>query len=176
MTGDVKAAVSSGSETAQAEAEETTSIVSRMTFSAPAAEVWKALIFYEQVEGRPPFYLRLLLPIPIRAEGQVSKVGDEATCLYEGGFLLKRITKIVHSETYEFEVAEQALSFGGGIRLSGGGYALRSLAGGGTEVAIETRYTSSKWPRYLWQPLEKTVCHWFHRYLLGSMRRQLEAG
>ena len=96
-----------------------------MIFAAPPERVWKGLVFYEELGGRPPWHLRLLLPVPIGTEGKVSAVGDEATCLYEGGHLLKRITRIEQGDLYEFEVAEQALSVGGGMRLSGGRYTLR---------------------------------------------------
>jgi hypothetical protein len=151
------------------------SIVTRMSFAASPAQVWKGLLFYEEIDRRPPVHLRLLLPVPIRTEGKVSEVGGEAMCLYEGGHLLKRVTRIEPGHFYEFEVAEQALSVGGGMRLSGGRYTLRELADGVTEVAVETRYLSTKWPRWFWRPLEKMVCHWFHRYLLRSMRRAIES-
>jgi len=61
------------------------------------------------------------------------------------------------------------------MRLSGGRYTLREPADGLTEVSVETRYVSTKWPRWFWRPLERLVCHWFHRYLLGSMRRKVES-
>ena len=151
------------------------SVVTSMIFAAPPERVWKGLVFYEELGGRPPLHLRLLLPVPIRNVGKVSDVGDEATCLYEGGHLLKRITRIEQGDLYEFEVAEQNLSVGGGMRLSGGRYRLRGLPDGQTELSVETRYLSRKWPRWFWKPLEKMVCHWFHRYLLGTMRRQIES-
>ena len=175
MTQEMKAAVADDlSEPANA-ATQPVSVVTRMVFTAPPERVWKGLVFYEELGGRPPLHLRLLLPVPIRNEGKVSDVGDEATCLYEGGHLLKRITKIEKGDLYEFEVAEQALSVGGGMRLSGGRYTLRGLSDGQTEVSVETRYLSRKWPRWFWKPLEKMVCHMFHRYLLGTMRRQIES-
>ena len=65
------------------------SVVTKMVFAAPPAQVWDGLVFYEELGGRPPWHLRLLLPVPIRTEGKVSAVGDEATCLYEGGHLLQ---------------------------------------------------------------------------------------
>ena len=175
MTQEMKAAVADDlSEPANA-ATQPVSVVTRMVFTAPPERVWKGLVFYEELGERPPLHLRLLLPVPIRNEGKVSDVGDEATCLYEGGHLLKRITKIEKGDLYEFEVAEQALSVGGGMRLSGGRYTLRGLSDGQTEVSVETRYLSRKWPRWFWKPLEKMVCHMFHRYLLGTMRRQIES-
>jgi len=150
-------------------------IVTRMDFAASPAQVWEGLVLYEEIGERPPLHLRLLLPVPIRSEGEISEVGDEAKCLYEGGHLLKRIMRIERGGLYEFEIAEQALSVGGGMRLSGGCYTLRERPDGRTDVAIETRYVSSRWPRWFWRPLESMVCHWFHRYLLGSMRRKIES-
>ena len=175
MTHEMKAAVREELGDSIAVAALPASVVTSMTFAAPPADVWEGLLFYEEIGGRPPTHLRLLLPVPIRTEGKVSEVGGEAMCLYEGGHLLKRVTRIERGHFYEFEVAEQSLSVGGGMRLSGGRYTLRELPDGQTEVAVETRYLSAKWPRWFWRPLERLVCHWFHRYLLGSMRRTIES-
>ena len=175
MTHEMKAAVTEELGDSMAVAALPASVVTSMTFAASPADVWEGLLFYEEIGGRPPTHLRLLLPVPIRTEGKVSEVGGEAMCLYEGGHLLKRVTRIEPGQFYEFEVAEQALSVGGGMRLSGGRYTLRELADGLTEVAVETRYVSTKWPRWFWRPLERLVCHWFHRYLLSSMRRAIES-
>jgi hypothetical protein len=153
----------------------TTTIVTRMTFAASPETAWKALMFYEQIEERPPLPLRLLLPVPIRTEGRKSEVGDEALCVYEGGHLVKRVTEVDPGRSYGFEVATQELAVGGGARLSGGGYTLRPLAGGRTEVELATRYTCARRPRWLWRPIEAFVCHMFHRHILGAMRRDAEA-
>lgn len=150
-------------------------VVTRMVFNAPGSEVWKGLLFYEDLDQRPPLHLRLLLPVPIRTEGRISGVGSEVMCIYEGGHLLKRITKIEPRELYEFEVAEQDLSVGGGMRLCGGRYGLHQLSDGRTEVSVSTRYVSNKRPRWLWAILEAMVCHSFHRHILRSMRRAIES-
>jgi hypothetical protein len=152
-----------------------TSVVTRMNIAAPPDEVWRGLMFYEQIEEPPPLHLRLLLPMPIRTHGSKSAIGDEAMCLYEGGHLLKRVTQIDPCRQYGFEVVEQNLAVGGGLILSGGCYTLRELPGGRTEVAVTTRYVSPKRPGWMWKPIEATVCHLFHRHLLGAMRRKIEA-
>ena len=150
-------------------------IKTRMTITTSRDKVWDGLLFYEEIGGRPPAHLRLLLPVPIRTEGKVSEVGSETMCWYEDGHLLKRITRVEPGQLYEFEIAEQSVSVGGRMRLSGGGYSLRELPYGTTEVAVETCYSSTRWPRWFWRPLEGMVCHSFHRYLLGSIRRKIEA-
>jgi hypothetical protein len=47
---------------------------------------------------------------------------------------------------------------------------------GTTVVTASTRYTSARRPRWLWQPVEATVCHAFHRHILRAIRRAVEAG
>jgi len=164
------------SSAAIAMARPSTSILTRMKFAASPERVWGGLMFYEQIEERPPLYLRLLLPVPIATEGSKSKVGDDVRCSYKGGHLLKRITRIDPGRHYGFEVVEQNLAVRGGLTLSGGCYTLRALPGGGTQVAVTTRYVSLRRPSWLWKPIEAAVCHMFHRHLLAAMRRKVEAG
>jgi len=149
-------------------------VATQMTFAASSAQAWDGLMFFEEIAERPPLHLRLMLPSPIRTEGRKSLVGDEARCVYQGGHLVKRITRIDRGLDYQFEVIEQVLAVGGGMRLAGGGYTLRPIAAGRTEVTLATRYVSLRWPRWLWQPIERIVCHSFHRHILSAMRRKLE--
>ena len=87
---------------------------------------------------------------------------------------MKRVTEVIPEKRYAFEITEQALGIGSGMQLSGGAYTLTPRAGG-TEVGLVTRYTSHKRPRWLWQPIEETVCHSFHRHILRAMKRGVEA-
>jgi hypothetical protein len=175
MTHELKATATEEAGDSASVARQPTSITTGMTFATSTDKVWEGLLFYEEIDGQPPAYLRLLLPIPVRTEGKISEVGSEVMCLYEGGHLLKRITRIEAERFYEFEVAEQSVSVGGSMLLCCGGYTLRELSDGATEVVVETRYISNKWPRWFWRPLEGIVCHCFHRYLLISMRHKIES-
>jgi hypothetical protein len=152
-----------------------TSILTRMAFSAPPDRVWSGLMFYEQIDERPPLHLRLLLPVPIGTEKANPVVGTRVRCSYEGGHLVKRITEIDPRRHYGFDVVEQTLAIGGCLTLSGGGYSLRELPGGHTEVAVTTRYTGGRRPGWFWKPIEAAVCHLFHHHLLAAMRRKVES-
>ena len=70
-------------------AQEATSILTRMKFAASPERVWNGLMFYEQIDERPPLHLRLLLPVPIGTEKTNSKVGARVRCSYEGGHLVE---------------------------------------------------------------------------------------
>jgi hypothetical protein len=150
-------------------------VATQMTFIASPDEVWRRLMFYEQIEPRPPIHLRLLLPEPIRALGRKSTVGDVAQCLYHGGHLIKRVTQIDPGRRYAFEVDEQALDIRGGVKLSGGEYRLEELERDRTQVTLTTRYLSPRRPRWFWTPIEAAVCHSFHRHILRAMRRNAES-
>lgn len=150
-----------------------TSIVTLMEFPASPEHTWSGLIYYEQIAERSPLFLRLFLPQPIRTEGRKWAVGDETHCLYERGHLVKRVTQIETGRLYCFDVIEQDLALGGGIRLLGGSYTLRGIGERHTEVALETRYVSSRRPIWLSRSIEAAVCHAFHRHMLRTMRRKL---
>ena len=157
-------------------AERHSTIETRMKFATSPEQVWTGLMFYEQIEERPPLHQRLFLPMPIGTEGSKSNVGDKVRCSYASGHLVKCITQVDLGRRYAFEVVEQNLAISGGLTLSGGSYALSVLSDGGTEVAVTTRYFSLRRPRWLWKPIEAAGCHIFHRHLLSAMRRKIESG
>ncbi len=141
---------------------------------ATSDRVWRALLFYEQLESAPPLLLRLLLPVPLGTTGTKEAVGDEARCLYRSGHLVKRVTGIEEGRRYQFAVVEQRLAIGGGVRLHGGSYALSPRGDGGTDLRALTRYTTARAPRWLWRRIEAAVCHAFHRHLLRAIARSAE--
>lgn len=151
------------------------SVQTTFVFNSSPEMVWNELIFYENIKKRKPFLFRLLLPIPIRNEGNVSIVGDETLCLYNGGHLRKRLTEIIENELYKFEITEQTLSIKLGIKLSGGFYKLQRLPNSKTEVTAVTNYSSLMLPRWFWKPIEISVCHWFHKYLLNSINKNIQS-
>jgi hypothetical protein len=153
---------------------EAATVTTRLSFASPIERVWEGLMFYEQLDERPPFYLRWLLPVPIRTEGRKSEVGDEALCLYEGGHLIKRVTQVEPGRLYAFAVIEQVLRVGGHMRLSNGSYELVAGRDGGTDVIAMTRYLSARRPRWLWRRIEARVCHLFHHHILRSMRAKID--
>jgi hypothetical protein len=149
-----------------------TTVITPMTVAGSPSQVWRSLMFYEQIDAPPPLLLRLLLPRPLRTEGSKAAVGDQATCLYEGGHLLKRVTEIDKHRLYAFSVVEQQLALGRGILLTGGTYEMRALPDNRTELKVTTHYLSRHKPRWLAEPVERFVCHMFHRHLLRSIRRK----
>jgi hypothetical protein len=154
--------------------ERSASISTESVFAATAAGTWDATVFYEDIEHPSPWLLRLVLPRPVRSEGPKDVVGSVVRCTYEAGHLLKRITEVEPARRLAFDVIEQELRFGRGIRLLGGVVAIDPLGEATTRVTLTTRYVSPLLrPERLWLAVEARVVHAFHRHMLEGMRRRV---
>ena len=149
-------------------------VVTAARLAAAPAEVFDRLLFFEEIRRRPPLLLGLLLPRPLCTDGPRTRAGDETSCLYQGGRLVKRTTRMVRPSTLEFEIVLQELPIRSGIRLVGGRYALAATSDGSTDIEIETRYEGGARPRRLWRRIEAAVAHAFHRHLIGAIEDELK--
>ena len=155
-----------------------------MKFGTSPEQAWGGLMFYEQIDRPPPLHLRLLLPMPVATAKTQSSVGDEVRCLYHGGHLLKRITRIDVGRHYEFEVIEQNLVIGGGLALIPSNVKIGAV-GASIDVLTVRNITaayvgagatvSAGRNAWLWKPIEQAVCHMFHRHLLAAIRSKVES-
>lgn len=140
-------------------------------FEAPPEEVWRSMLFYEEVPYRPMRLLRLFLPTPIRTDGAKTCVGATIRCTYDGGYLEKRITTAEPGRSLSFEVLVQELGIEDCISMGGGSYELQSDGdGGGSGVALTTHYRGHLRPRWLWRPFERYLAHRLHHHILEGMR------
>ena len=144
-------------------------------FQATPEEVWQGILFYEEVPRRPPWFLRIFLPRPIRTDGEKMRVGAIVLCAYDGGHLLKRITAVEPARLVRFDVLEQRLGVEDCVSMSRGSYAIRA-AEDGSEIVLTTHYRGHLRPRRLWRPLERSLAHRLHRHILDGMRATLAAG
>ncbi|HEX5719268.1 MAG TPA: hypothetical protein VF179_24110 [Thermoanaerobaculia bacterium] len=144
-------------------------ISTEASFHLPAGEVCNRILLYEEVPGRPGLFLRLLLPLPIRSEGNKSETGALVRCVYSGGHLVKRITDVQAGRLVEFEVLEQELGIEGFATLEGGSYRILER-GASSEVILTTRYCGHLRPRWFWRTLERLFARGVHDRILQGMR------
>lgn len=131
--------------------------------------VWRSMVTYEEVEVPPPLLLTLLLPAPVRTEGDKRIRGAHVECIYRSGSLVKRMTAVEPPARMEFDVLDQELGIEDCARAISGGYRI-TASGSGSRVALTTRYLASLHPRWLWRPVEHYLAHRLHRHVLGGMR------
>jgi hypothetical protein len=147
-------------------------VSTRFELSAPPEAVWQCLMFYEDVPRRPWPLLRLLLPQPLKSEKDKLSAGSAVRCHYDHGFLLKRINEVEPGRLLSFEVVEQRLGIERFARACRGSYELER-ARSGTSLLLTTVYQAWLWPRFLWRPLERYLCHRVHLHILLGMRERL---
>jgi hypothetical protein len=144
-------------------------VTTRARFAADPESVWNRILFYEEVPGPPPLLLRILLTCPRRTEGDKTVIGSRVRCVYNSGYLIKRITALEPRREMRFEVIEQKLGIERCVIATGGSYEIRSC-NDGADVALTTHYLSRLRPRSLWRPLEKSVARRLHWHILNGMR------
>lgn len=143
-------------------------VATQICINGRPEQVWNHLLFYEEVPGRPPFLLRALLPHPVRTEGVKNRVGSSVRCVYRGGDLVKRITRVEPEHLLQFEVVEQRLGIESCVLTLGGSYLIHAC-GAATEVTVITNYYAYLRPRSLWRPLEAFLVRQLHRHILGAV-------
>lgn len=149
-------------------------VQTRVHFRASPEEVWRGMLFYEEVPRRPMPLLRAFLPLPISTSGEKTRVGSLIACNYDGGSLEKCITGVDPARSVRFEVRVQKLGIEDCITMTGGSYELRAVDEG-TEVVLTTGYHGHLRPRWLWRPFERYLAHRLHRHILDGMQQILEA-
>ena len=152
---------------------ELSTVRTELTVDATPQEAYRAVIFYEEVRHTPPWLLRLGLPRPLRSEGDKSEVGQIVRCVYDRGYLVKRISERVENRRLAFEVIEQQLHFERDVQLTGGSFDILPLGNGRTKILLTTHYRRMLRPGWIWRPLEHQVVHTLHEHVLEGMRREL---
>jgi hypothetical protein len=149
------------------------SVKTVVRFEASPEAVWQGMLFYEEVPRRPTPLLRMFLPLPLRTEGDKTRVGATIACTYESGYLEKRITAAEPGRFVRFDVLVQELGIEDCISMGEGSYDIRSETEG-SEVVLTTRYRGHLRPRWMWRPFERFLAHRLHHHILDGMRVALE--
>ncbi len=151
-------------------------VATQRVLELPADVVWDSILFYEEVRDKPPLLARIGLPRPLRTEGSSSRVGDLTRCVYDTGYLLKRIVESKASERLAFEVIEQRGIEDRSIELIDGSFDLESLGPSRTRLTLTTRYRPLLQGRLVWLPFESALTRALHSHVIDEMaRRQLPA-
>jgi len=144
-------------------------VVTRATIDASPEEVWRRIAFYEDIPQRPPWVLRVLLPVPLRTSKPGLHVGAMVECSYSGGGALrKKITAVEPPALVRFDVVDQRLGIESLVTTVAGSYESRPSAQG-SEVALTTRYRGGLRPRWLWRTPERWLAGQLHRHILRGM-------
>jgi hypothetical protein len=142
--------------------------------SCTAKRAWDTVCFYEHIQLKPSWFLRTVLPVPMRTTGCYGKVGDESRCMYsDGGYLAKKITNIVAGQRIDFDIIEQSIRYCRSIALNGGTIEVIPTSENTCTARMVTHYAflSSRLAisRYF---VEKTISS-MHRIVMRDMEYRL---
>lgn len=145
---------------------------SRIRCSADKA--WETVCFYEHVQRKPSWFLRIVLPVPQKTTGCYGKVGDESRCMYsDGGYLAKKITGLVEGERIDFDIIEQSIRYGKTIFLRGGTIEVVQHDDGTCTVRMITNYRFSTPLLALIRPFVTLTVGAMHRFVIRDMLAHL---
>ncbi len=138
--------------------------------NADIAEVWDKVCFYEEVKGRPNWFLRWTLPLPVRTVGDHKTVGTLCRCEYgDEQYILKRITRSTPNAALEFSVTQASEQFQRHLALQGGSIYLSRLPDGRTLVSMATSYEPKGADNVLRRFLLDQVIRSMHRFVMAGM-------
>lgn len=150
------------------------SAVTNIKILAQKSDVWKKVGFYEHVKREPGWFLKFSLPTPQQVEGRYSNVGDICRCKYsDGGYLTKKITKIVNEHRIEFEIIEQSIRYQGAVKLLGGYIEVNDLDGKHSMVNMATYYSNQIFPNVISSIFIEKVIKAMHKFVIQDMQTEL---
>ena len=150
-------------------------VVTEATLKADIESIWDNIRFYEQVSLRPSLLVRALLPKPRRITGSYDKAGDISRCAYsDGGFLSRRILKLVEDQRLDYVIIEQTMRFHRSVRLLGGSVEVEGIGRGRCVVRLVTRYKTSLRPLWMFDRVIRRVIRGMHEVVIEEMRAALE--
>lgn len=132
-------------------------------------EAWSHLTFYEDVRLPRPWLARLGLPHPLYTEGDPDRVGAVTRCVYDGGWLRKRITAREPGRRLAFEVIEQHGIEDRSIELVDGSFELVPTGDGRTRITLTTRYLPLLEARAFWRPWEHRTTRALHEHVIAGV-------
>jgi hypothetical protein len=143
-------------------------VATRARVAGTPEEIWDRVMFYEDVPGLPAFPLRMLLPAPVRTDGDKSRVGATVRCTYTHGELAKRITAADAPRLLQFDVLDQRLGIEGCLVARGGSYQIDRGADA-SDVVLTTNYHGYLSPRSIWRHLERLLVGQLHSHILRGI-------
>ena len=150
-------------------------VVTDAALDCSRRDAWNKVCFYEHISIRPSLLLRIILPVPQKTTGKYERVGDISRCCYsDGGYLTKRIRKIVENERIDFGIVEQSIRFHRVVKLLGGSIEVQGAGDDRCVVRMVTHYRTNLAPARLFHWAIAKVVKAMHSIVIRDMQVCLE--
>jgi hypothetical protein len=153
---------------------EPVTVLTTADIDATPEQVWEHIVFYEETTQSRTWLLKIGLPAPVAVRGERNAAGDLAKCVYNKGYIVKKMTRVDYGRVLAFDVVEQSIHFERDISLIDGSFRLEPIGPARTRVYLTTRYISHIRPTWLWGPSERAVIHALHTHVLEAIRLNIK--
>ncbi len=140
----------------------------------PAQLCWDSLMFYEDVQHKAPWLIRTGLATPVSTSGAITGVGDQRTCNYTYGRLVKQVTLYDAPTRLDFDVVEQFRVYEHDAELLSGSFQFIAVDDHTTKVILTTTYRPRLGPRFAWLPFESYAVHGLHAHVIEGIRLEAQ--
>lgn len=128
----------------------------------------------DTLAGEPSLLLNIGLPIPQKCVLEKEETGAKRTCYFEMGTIEEVVTEFRPGERLAMKVTNFGLPGLKWLKFEDAVYEFKETEGG-TIITRITTYTSELQPRFYWNFVEKKAIEAEHDYVLGDLKRRLEA-
>jgi hypothetical protein len=164
-------------------------VASTVEIDAPPADVWRQVIAFPEIEGRPDWFFRLGISCPIGARVTGEGVGATRECVFTTGKFIEPITAWDAPRRLAFDVREQPAPMfeltpyrhihpphlDSAFRSTRGEFELVALPGGRTSLIGRTWYTLDIRPHAYWTIWTDWIVHRIHHRVLRHIKWLAEA-
>lgn len=140
----------------------------------PAQLCWDSLMFYEDVQHKAPWLIRTGLATPVSTSGAITGVGDQRTCNYTYGRLVKQVTRYDAAQQLDFDVVEQFRVYEHDAQLLSGSFQFVAVDEDTTRIILTTTYRPRLGPRFAWRSFERYAVHGLHAHVIEGIRLEAE--
>jgi Ca2+/Na+ antiporter len=148
-------------------------VTTSVTLPYPAQQVFEGVQQMDTLAAPKPWLLRLGLPTPYKCVLTAPRVGGRRTCLFDNGRIVAEITDYQPGERLTMDVIEYSLTGRHWFHFQDARYTFHRQAHQ-TVITRTSSYRSQLRPRWYWQPLETYGIAQEHRFVLASLRQNLE--
>ena len=166
----------------------TRTVLTAVDIDAPASTVWRNVISFGDIQGRPAWYFRTGLAYPLRARLDGVGVGAVRHCEFTTGAFVEPITVWDEPRVLAFDVIRQppplrelspysrvyAPHLDGFFRTSHGEFRLVQLSPTRTRLEGRTWYSLDMQPSIYWNVLADSILHAIHRRVLEHVKEGAE--
>jgi hypothetical protein len=157
---------------------------SEIVIDAPAETVWKNVVTFSDIAGKPEWYFRAGIAYPIRARISGHGVGATRTCEFTTGTFIEPIEVWNEPRLLRFGVTANpppmrelspyanidAPHLHGFLVSERGQFLLEPLPGGRTRLVGTTWYQHHLWPAEYWRLWSDAIIHRIHLRVLRHIK------